>query len=84
MSVGAAVPSEVSAERRKRLFDHLCSALDYEEFKNFCFLIGVDLDELPGDRKSSQVRELMLLFERRGQMAVLESAVAGVGRNDGA
>jgi hypothetical protein len=73
-----------SVERRKTLFDHLCGALDHEEFKNFCFLIGVAIDELPGDRKSSQVRELILLFERRGQLAVLESAVAGVDRNDGA
>lgn len=84
MSVVAPVPSQVSTERRRKLFDHLCSALDREEFKNFCFLIGIDIDELPGDRKSSQVRELILLFERRGQVAVLESAVAGVGRNDGA
>lgn len=83
-SLVAAVPFEDSVERRKRLFDHLCSALDHEEFKNFCFLIGVDIDELPGDRKSSQVRELILLFERRRQLAVLESAVAGVGRKDGA
>lgn len=83
-SVVAEVPSEVSVERRKRLFDHLCTALDHEEFKNFCFLIGVDIDELPGDRKSSQVRELILLLERRKQLSVLESAVAGVGHNDGA
>ena len=73
-----------SVEHRKRLFDHLCSAFDVEEFKNFCFLLGVDVDELPGDRKSSQVRELILLFERRRQLSVLESAVAGVDRNDGA
>ena len=83
-SVVATVPSENSVERRKRLFDHLCRALDHEEFKNFCFLLGVDIDELPGDRKSSQVRELILLFERRGQLAVIELAVAGLGRNDGA
>ncbi len=83
-SAVATAPSGDSVKRRKRLFDHLCSALDHEEFKNFCFLIGVDIDELPGDRKSSQVRELILLFERRKQMSVLESAVAGVGSDDGA
>lgn len=71
-----------SVALRKRLFDRLCRALDHEEFKNFCFLMGVDMDELPGDRKSSRVRELILLFERNDQMEVLESVVAGIGRNE--
>lgn len=56
--------------------------MGYEKFKNFCFLIGVNIDELPGDREFPQVRELNLLFDRRSQVAVLESAVAGIGRND--
>lgn len=84
LSALAAPRSMDSVKRRKKLFDRLCSALDHEEFKNFCFLIGVDIDELPGDRKSSQVRELILLFERRNQVQVLESAVVGIGGNDGA
>lgn len=79
---GAIAPSDASVGHRKRLFDRLCSAFDHEEFKNFCFLIGVDIDELPGDRKSSHVRELILLFERRRQLVVLESAVEGLDRSD--
>ncbi|MEY9406494.1 hypothetical protein ABH989_000960 [Bradyrhizobium ottawaense] len=46
-----------------------------EEFKNLCFLLGVDIDEIPGDRKSARVRELILLFERRDTLHVLEEAV---------
>jgi nucleoside phosphorylase len=64
------------AAQRRHLFDLLCDAYDLEEFKNFCFLLGVDVDELPGDRKSSRVRELILFFERRKQIHILESAVA--------
>lgn len=73
---------ESALASRRSLFEHLCNALDYEEFKNFCFLIGVDFDELPGDRKSARVRELILRFERRGQLSVLELAVAEVDNND--
>ena len=58
-----------------RIFENLCAAVDMEEFKNFCFLLGVEIDELPGDRKSSRVRELILLFERRNRVAVLDAAV---------
>lgn len=63
---------------RKMLFDRLCHALDMEELKNLCFLTGVDIDELPGDRKSARVRELILLFERRGRVDLLEAAVADI------
>jgi nucleoside phosphorylase len=64
-----------STALRKQLFEKLCDAFDVEEFKNLCFLLGVDIDELPGDRKSARVRELILLFERRHQLEVLEEAV---------
>lgn len=66
---------QISTVQRRRLFDRLCSAFDMEEFKNLCFLLGVDTDELPGDRKSSRVRELILLFERRRTLTALEDAV---------
>lgn len=71
-------PAVISVELRKRLFLSLRSAVDMEEFRNFCFLLGVDFDELPGDRKSVMVRELILLFERRGEIQVLESAMVDV------
>lgn len=60
---------------RKQLFDQLCNAFDMEEFKNLCFLLGIDIDDLPGDRKSARVRELILLLERRQNLDVLEEAV---------
>ena len=68
-------PAVASVEMRKLLFGTLREAVDMEEFMNFCFLIGIEFDELPGDRKSARIRELILLFERRGEMHVLQSAV---------
>jgi hypothetical protein len=69
------VPTPTSLALRKRLFDQLCAALDMEEFKNLCFFVGIDIDELPGDRKSARVRELILVFERRRQLSVLQDAI---------
>ncbi len=60
---------------RRHLFNSICKAVDIEEFKNFCFLIGADFDDLAGDRKSSNVRELILLFERHGKLHSLLDAV---------
>jgi nucleoside phosphorylase len=65
----------MSMAKRKRLFDQLCTAFDMEEFKNLCFLLGVDIDEVPGDRKSARIRELILLFKRRDDLEMLEEAV---------
>ena len=62
-------------ETRRRLFNKICSVVDIEEFKNFCFLIGIDFDNLPGDRISSHVRELILLFENSHNIDVLINAV---------
>lgn len=69
------IEGKVSLDVRRQLFDSICKAVDLEEFKNFCFLIGVDFDELPGDRKSAHVRELIQLFERRGEINVLFDSV---------
>jgi hypothetical protein len=67
--------SRISTTQRKKPFNQLCAAFDMEEFKNLCFLLDVDIDEVPGDRKSARVRELILLFEGRGDLDVLEEAV---------
>jgi len=64
-----------STPDRNRLFHQLCVAFDMEEFKNLCFLLGVSTEDLPGDRKSSRVRELILLVERSDSLDLLESAV---------
>jgi hypothetical protein len=70
------VPGTASSKtRRNRLFHHLCDAFDLEEFKSLCFLLGVNIDDLPGDRKSAQVRELVLVFERKHDLDVLEEAM---------
>jgi nucleoside phosphorylase len=76
--------SRISTTQRKRLYDQLCAAFDMEEFKNLCFLLGVDIDELPGDRKSARVRELILLFERRDNLNLLEEAIFENVANEGA
>jgi nucleoside phosphorylase/tetratricopeptide (TPR) repeat protein len=67
-----------SLKIRYHLFESICKAVDMEEFKNFCFLIGVDFDELSGDRKSAYVRELILLFERRNKIDSLLDAVSEI------
>ena len=67
-------PQTDPLKKRKALFDDLCSAMDMEDFKSFCFVLGVDVDELPGEKKSARVRELILLFERRKQIDALEDA----------
>lgn len=64
-----------SLKIRHHLFESIYKAVDMEEFKNFCFLIGADFDELSGDRKSAYVRELILLFERRNKIDSLLDAV---------
>lgn len=78
-----AVPKRADGlDRRKQLFTEFCRAVDMDDFKNFCFLLGVDVDELPGDKKSSRVRELILLFERRGEIDLLASAFSEFRAND--
>jgi hypothetical protein len=67
---------------RRKLYNQLCQSLDMEEFKNFCFLLGVDVDELPGDRKSARARELILLFERKGKIEELASTLRDMLTNE--
>lgn len=74
-------PEDTVAER-KQLFKQLCRRLDMEELKNLCFLLGVDIDELPGDRKSSRARELILRFERRGKLDKIASALDDILNDD--
>ena len=78
--VQRAFPDKLTHEdplvQRKQLFNLLCRQLDMEEFKNLCFLLGVDIDEVPGDRKSARARELILRFERRGKLDDIASTLA--------
>jgi nucleoside phosphorylase len=70
----ASLHKESKIEKRKRLSSEFCTAMDMGEFKSFCFVLGVDIDELPGNRKSERVQELILLFERRNAIDSLEDA----------
>jgi nucleoside phosphorylase len=65
-------PATAPLAEREELFREIMQRLDNEEFKTFCFIIGVDVDELPGDRKSAKVRELIKQFERRGELTRLQ------------
>ena len=53
------------------LFTEMTKRLDNEDFKTLCFILGVDVDELPGEKKSARVRELILHFERRDELEKL-------------
>lgn len=80
-SIPQATPEDTLA-KRKQLFNQLCRRLDMEELKNLCFLLGVDIDELPGDRKSSRARELILRFERRGKLDQIAVALEDILNDD--
>lgn len=74
-------PEDVIAQR-EQLFNLLRRRLDLEELNNLCFLLGLDIDELPAGRKSSRARELILRFERRGNLDRLVSALADMLNDD--
>lgn len=61
---------------RAALFRSINKVLDMEEFRTLCFLLQIDVDDIPGDRKSSKVRELILRFERRGKLSLVEKTFA--------
>ncbi len=42
-----------------------------EELKTFCFYLNVDYENLPAAGKENKARELILYFQRRGQLAKL-------------
>lgn len=50
------------------LYDQLQQVFDTESLKEFCFLLQVKYEELPGDRLSSRIRSLIQLFERENQL----------------
>ena len=47
-----------------------------EDFKTLCFLLGVDVGEISGTKKSAKVRELILHFERRSELEKLKQVWA--------
>ncbi len=53
----------------------LIETFDENELKTLCFNLGLNYDDLPGERKSDKGRELIAYFDRRGQLSQLVSAV---------
>lgn len=47
------------------------SCLNTNELREFCFLVGLDFENLPGDNKRSKCVELMLFYERSDCIANL-------------
>jgi nucleoside phosphorylase len=66
---------ELTVIKRQEIFNKLRESFDLEDFNNFCFLIGVDIDELAGQKKSSKIVELILYFERRNKVDLLETSI---------
>lgn len=59
---------------RTVLFPRLCKSLNMEEFRDFCFVLEIDVDDLGGATKRAKIRELLLRAERRGQLPAIVKA----------
>jgi hypothetical protein len=53
----------------------LVAHFDLEELRTLCFDLGVDIDELPGDGKGAKARDLVVYWQRRGDLGRLVEAV---------
>lgn len=53
---------------RTVLFPKLCTSLNMDEFRDLCFVLQVDVDDLEGASKRAKIRELLLRAERRGRL----------------
>lgn len=69
------IDTDIDVSKRNEIFNKLKNSFSLEDFNNFCFLIGVDFDELSGQKKSSKIRELILYFERRNKLGLLETSI---------
>lgn len=47
------------------------SAYSMKDLEDLCFKLSIDFDNLPGDTKSSKIRELILYCQRRGETLAL-------------
>ena len=59
---------------RNVLFPRLNESLDMESFRDLCFVLQVDVDNLEGGTKRAKIRELLKRAERRGRMAEIQQA----------
>ncbi len=61
----------MSPEERVELHQKLTNHFNESELRTLCFGLGVDYDDLPGQGKADKARELILYFERCGQIVAL-------------
>lgn len=58
-------------EYLNRLHELLNAHFDQEELRTLCFNLGVDFDSLRGEGKTSKVRELLLVLNRKNRLSEL-------------
>ena len=59
------------------LFFQMKELFDIEDFKTFCTVIlGIDVDELSGDKKSSKIRELIRYSKKKGEFNKVQQLFA--------
>lgn len=56
---------------RTEIYETLKHQYNDSEFKDLCFSLQVDYDNLSGSSKSDKMRELVMLFERRERLPEL-------------
>ncbi len=69
-----AVPVNVSSPDHARLpalVDQISRYFNLEEMRDLCFRLGIEYDDLPGEGKSAQVRELVMRVQRNGRLSEL-------------
>jgi hypothetical protein len=64
MSVKHAVTIQDKYSHRYRIHQRLIKSLDLEELRTLCFYLGVDYDNLQGEGKAAEARELIKHQER--------------------
>ena len=54
-----------------RLVDQINRYFNLREVRDLCFRLGIDYEDLGGEGKSGQVRELVMVIERNGRLPQL-------------
>ncbi len=68
LEVHPAPPAHDPDWLRKEFFPKLCKSLSMEDLKDYCFILHIDIDNVPGETKRAKIRELLLRAERRGRI----------------
>lgn len=62
--------------RRVRLAHFIDAFFDREELQKLCFELGIDFDNLAGEKKDTKARNLVVHMDNRGRLAQLEQKLA--------